>query len=240
MSTLLKAAAGLLAGVIVGVLTFAFWPRIEPAVVSARPAVEQPTFVPSAVAAKPAPATVVVADKPALPSAATADKPASAAAIDRPAPSSAAAPDKPASASPAASDKAAIDKLAFALRAGPPAPATAPAGASPTRSLAATPTTAADAPANGQALGLRAQGLVALAGGDVAAARAFLERAAEAGDARALLVLGDTYDPATLTRMGALGLKGDPARARDYYARALLAGVAAARDRMAALEARQN
>jgi len=46
---------------------------------------------------------------------------------------------------------------------------------------------------------LRAQGLVALAGGDVAAARAFLERAADAGDARALLVLGDAYDPGTLT-----------------------------------------
>ena len=118
------------------------------------------------------------------------------------------------------------------MRAGPQA--SAADGASPTRALALTPTTATDANANDEALRLRAQGLVALAGGDIAAARAFLERAAEAGDARALLVLGDTYDPATLARMGAVGLKGDAARARDYYARALSAGVAAARDRMAA------
>ena len=83
---------------------------------------------------------------------------------------------------------------------------------------------------------MRAQGLVALAGGDVAAARAFLERAADAGDARALLVLGDAYDPGTLTRLGAIGVKGDESRARDYYQRANDAGLAAARQRIAATE----
>jgi hypothetical protein len=190
MPILLKAAAGLFAGVMVGLLTFAFWPHIEPGVVNARPAVEQPKFVTSAVATNAAPST------------------------------------------PVATDKAAVDKLALALRAGPQASA-ADAG-SPSRALALTPTSATDASANDRALRLRAQGLVALAGGDIAGARAFLERAAESGDARALLVLGDTYDPATLARMGAVGLKGDAARARDYYARALSAGVAAARDRMAA------
>jgi hypothetical protein len=199
MSILLKAAAGLFAGVNVGLLTFAFWPRIEPAVVTARPAVEQPTFVTGAVATKSALSM--------------------AAAIAAP-----------------AADKAAIDKLAFALRDG-----LVPAdGASPTGALALMPITATSANANDAALRLRAQGLVALAGGDVAGARAFLERAAEGGDARALLVLGDTYDPATLARMGAVGLKGDAARARDYYARALTAGVAAGRDRMAALDAQQD
>ncbi len=182
MPILLKAVAGLCAGVTVGLLTFAFWPQIEPGVVNARPAVEQPKFVTTAVAANAGPSSAV------------------------------------------ATDKAAVDKLALALRGGPQA-ATPDAGS---------PTSAADASANDRALRLRAQGLVALAGGDVAAARAFLERAAEAGDARALLVLGDTYDPATLARMGAVGLKGDAARARDYYARALSAGVSAARDRMAA------
>ena len=78
-----------------------------------------------------------------------------------------------------------------------------------------------------------------LAAGDIAGARAFLERAAEAGDARSLLVLGDTYDPATLSRLGALGLKGDPARAHDYYARALSAGVAGARERIALRDSQQ-
>ena len=80
---------------------------------------------------------------------------------------------------------------------------------------------------------------MALAGGDVAGARAFLERAAEAGDARALLVLGDTYDPTTLARLGAIGVKGDVARARDYYGRAREAGLVAARPRLAAAEISQ-
>ena len=77
--------------------------------------------------------------------------------------------------------------------------------------------------------------MIALADGDVAGARAFLERAAEAGDSRALMLLGDTYDSATLTRLGAVGIRGDAARAHEYYARALAAGVGAARQRLAAL-----
>lgn len=189
MPIVLKSIAGLFAGAMVGLLTMAFWPRIEPAVVNARPAVERPTFVTGALA-----------------------KTAEAA--------KAAAP---------ATDKAAIEKLALALRgstAGGEDASTSPAAAS----LAS-----ASLETNGKdkALRLRAQGLVALADGDVAGARAFLERAAEAGDARALLVLGDTYDPAMLARMGAVGLKGDPSRARDYYARALSAGAVRAGDRIA-------
>ena len=85
---------------------------------------------------------------------------------------------------------------------------------------------------------LCAQGLIAFARGDVATARAFLERAAEGGDARALMALGDTYDPTTLARLGAIGLKGDGATARGYYSRALSAGVGGARERIAALAAR--
>jgi len=82
---------------------------------------------------------------------------------------------------------------------------------------------------------LCAEGLVAFARGDIAAARAFLQRAAEGGDARALMALGDTYDPTTLTRLGAVGLKGDEVAARNYYSRALAAGVGGARERIAAL-----
>ena len=91
-----------------------------------------------------------------------------------------------------------------------------------------------------QAARFFALGLVALADGDVAGARAFLDRAADEGDTRALMVLGDTYDPATLTRLGAVGIRGDAARAREYYARALAAGVGAARQRIAALDAKGN
>jgi hypothetical protein len=74
---------------------------------------------------------------------------------------------------------------------------------------------------------LSAQGLVALAQGDIVGSRAYLQRAAEAGDVRALLALGETYDPATLGRIGARGIKGDAAAAREYYAKALAAGVVA-------------
>ena len=134
-------------------------------------------------------------------------------------------------------EKSAFDKLARALRdARPDATQTAVA---PTRDLTLTPTNVNFSGPSDDARRLRAQGLVALAGGDVAAARAFLERAADAGDARALMVLGDAYDPATLARLGAIGVKGDAARARAYYQRANDAGLAAARQRIAATEVSQ-
>ncbi len=145
----------------------------------------------------------------------------------------------PASVEAAGLDKLAQAKLAQAMG-GSAAPGLAtpgsPAPGSPTRGLELTPLNASLTGPNDDALRLRAQGLVALADGDVAEARAFLERASESGDARALLVLGDTYDPSTLARLGAIGLKGDVARARDYYARASEAGLSAARPRLAAAE----
>ncbi len=85
---------------------------------------------------------------------------------------------------------------------------------------------------------LTAQGLVAFANGDIATARAFLLSAAGAGDARALVALGDTFNPATLSRLGVIGLKGDEAKSRDYYARGLAAGAGGARERLAALAAK--
>jgi hypothetical protein len=82
---------------------------------------------------------------------------------------------------------------------------------------------------------LCAEGLAAFAKGDIATARAFFVSAASAGDARALVALGDTFDPATLTRLGVIGLKGDEAKARDYYSRAVTAGASGARERIASL-----
>lgn len=136
-----------------------------------------------------------------------------------------------------APEKVALDKLAQALRDSQPNPAQAAIGA--TRGLTMTATDVSFSGPSDDARRFRAQGLVALAGGDVAAARAFLERAADAGDARALMVLGDAYDPSTLTRLGAIGVKGDASRARDYYQRASDAGLAAARQRIAAYEVSQ-
>jgi TPR repeat protein len=138
----------------------------------------------------------------------------------------------PADVAPAGLDKLAQAKLALAMGG-------AATQGSPTRGLELAPLNASLTGPNDEMLRLRAQGLVALAGGDVAEARAYLERASEAGDARALLVLGDTYDPTTLARLGAIGIKGDVARARDYYARAREAGLVTARPRLAAAEISQ-
>jgi TPR repeat protein len=124
--------------------------------------------------------------------------------------------------------KEAIGKLASALR-DQPSPPRAVEGGSPAATLAI--------PID-EARRLCAEGLVAFAKGDIATARAFFVSAAEAGDARALVALGDTFDPGTLIRLGVIGLKGDGAKARDYYGRALAAGAAGARERLAALAAK--
>jgi TPR repeat protein len=56
--------------------------------------------------------------------------------------------------------------------------------------------------------------------GDLAAARLVLRRAAEAGDARAAIMLGGTYDPAVLEKMGVRGVVPDLAMARSWYEKA--------------------
>jgi TPR repeat protein len=123
-------------------------------------------------------------------------------------------------------DKTAISKLASALR-------EQPADQQAVGSLGANLAIPID-----EGRRLCAEGLVAFAKGDIATARAFFVSAASAGDARALVALGDTFDPATLSHLGAVGLKGDEAKARDYYARALAAGATGAKERMAALAAK--
>jgi hypothetical protein len=59
-----------------------------------------------------------------------------------------------------------------------------------------------------------------VAQGDIAAARLMLSRAAEAGDARSALALGATYDLDVLRKLGVLGVAGDAAQARAWYAKA--------------------
>ncbi|HEX9169538.1 MAG TPA: hypothetical protein VF886_11535, partial [Roseiarcus sp.] len=93
--------------------------------------------------------------------------------------------------------KDAIGKLANALRDQPSAPHDKEGG---------NPGAALAIPID-DARRLCAEGLAAFAKGDIATARAFFVSAAEAGDARALVALGDTFDPATLIRLGVIGLK---------------------------------
>jgi hypothetical protein len=59
-----------------------------------------------------------------------------------------------------------------------------------------------------------------LAAGDVVAARIAFQRAAEAGDGNAAVVLGATYDPTELAKLGVVGISADVAKARSWYEKA--------------------
>jgi hypothetical protein len=67
---------------------------------------------------------------------------------------------------------------------------------------------------------LVARGDAFLEAGDVASARLFFERAADAGDGRAAMRMAVTYDSAFLDRAGLRGVSGDPEQASFWYRRA--------------------
>lgn len=71
---------------------------------------------------------------------------------------------------------------------------------------------------------------------DVASARLFYERAAGAGDGRAALRLGATFDPEFLGRLGLSKLQANPAEARSWYSRARDLGVVDAKRRLNGFE----
>ena len=75
-----------------------------------------------------------------------------------------------------------------------------------------------------------------LRAGDIASARLFYERAADAGDSAAALRLGATFDPDFLGRVGIRGNPGDPSLAASWYRRARDLGDAAAAERLKNLE----
>ncbi len=72
--------------------------------------------------------------------------------------------------------------------------------------------------------------------GDVSGARLLLERSMEAGHPRAAFLLAETFDPHVLSRLGALGIRGDAGKARELYGRARSLGVAQAQERIDALK----
>jgi hypothetical protein len=74
-----------------------------------------------------------------------------------------------------------------------------------------------------------------LAQGDVSTARRLLEHAAEARSARAALLLGATYDPEGLRKMGVLGMRPDLEKAHMWYTRAAQYGSTEASRRLAGL-----
>jgi hypothetical protein len=114
------------------------------------------------------------------------------------------------------------------------------------------PTTTTNAPANPEAspparqldreeIGtLTRRGETFLANGDIVAARLLLQRAAKAGEARAALSLGATYDPTALKQLGAIGTAADIAQARAWYEKAAELGSAEAALRLRQLAQRAH
>ena len=72
---------------------------------------------------------------------------------------------------------------------------------------------------------LLARGDALVAKGDIASARLFYERAAEAGDGQAALRLGESYDPAFLAQAHLSGVRGDAVAAAHWYQRARELGI---------------
>jgi hypothetical protein len=98
---------------------------------------------------------------------------------------------------------------------------TAPA---PSASVGAPPKPAAPVPETKLSDADRAifaqRGSELLAAGDIASARLFFERAANAGDAGSAFGMAKTFDPVELAKAGVRGVEGDPAKAGYWYGRA--------------------
>ncbi len=74
--------------------------------------------------------------------------------------------------------------------------------------------------------------------GDVASARLLFEHVAKKGSGKAALALAQTYDPAFLRSINAVGLKPDREKAKEWYGIAMQLGQEAARERLTALAGR--
>jgi TPR repeat protein len=115
------------------------------------------------------------------------------------------------------------------------APAAAPPVAAPpvARPLVAPPARKLDADELATLMN-RAKGL--LAAGDIPSARLLLERAADAQEPSAALLLARTYDPDVLGTQDARNIIPDPAMARAWYQKAAQFGSADAQRRLAQLQ----
>ena len=115
---------------------------------------------------------------------------------------------------PAAKAAPTRDEIAVALRAAHQGP---PEIRQPAPAAVAPPARRLDADELA-ALLKRAKGLIEI--GDIAPARLLLERAADAQEAGAALLLAQTWDPAVLGTPDARSITPDPAKARDWYRKA--------------------
>jgi hypothetical protein len=89
---------------------------------------------------------------------------------------------------------------------------------------------------SGRVADLIAHGQKMIDVGYFAGARAYFKRAAEAGSGDAALLLGATYDPDFIDKIGAQGIKADLKEAHAWYERAKQLGVEGAEDKLNALK----
>jgi hypothetical protein len=126
-------------------------------------------------------------------------------------------------------------------------PTTTVATAAPTATLPVAAVPAAPAPAVAAAPAIRrlgadelanlmSRGRALLQSGDIAPARLLLERAAEAGEANAALMVAETYDPAVLGTQDSRNITPDPVQARNWYQRAAQLGSVDAQRRLSQLQ----
>jgi hypothetical protein len=136
----------------------------------------------------------------------------------------------------AAAPMAAVAPLTVA--AAPPAAAVPPPAAAP-QAAAAPPVVAAPPPrrlAPDELATLMTRAKALLAAGDIPPARLLLERAAEAQEASAALMLAQTYDPSVLGTQDTRNINTDPVLARTWYQRAAQLGSADAQRRLSQLQ----
>jgi hypothetical protein len=128
------------------------------------------------------------------------------------------------------------DEIAIALRT---AHQQAPAEIQQQPTVAAPPPVAA-APArridSAELANLMTRAKSLLQSGDISPARLLLERAAEAQEASAALLLAQTYDPTVLGTQDIRNITPDPAMARQWYQRAAQLGSVDAQRRLSQLQ----
>lgn len=148
---------------------------------------------------------------------------------------------------PAASEWEA--KLIFGRPFSPPVWPKSVVTATPANTVEATSTVASPGPRNqptvptlsaAEIAGLLARGDWLFATGDVASARLLYERAADAGEARAAVRLGETFDPVYLDASHRRGLHGDPDMAVLWYRHARDLGATGVASRLKKLEAKEG
>jgi hypothetical protein len=137
----------------------------------------------------------------------------------------------PAAAAPAAAAPAAVAPPA-PLAAIAPVAVVPPAVTAPATTPAAAPVRRMD---SGELATLMQRAKGFLAAGDIPAARLLLERAADAQESEAALMLAQTYDPDVIGTRDVRNIIAEPAKARAWYQKAAQLGSADAQRRLAQL-----